>query len=38
MDTATRLRQTVISWAAGDADMPAPARAGAARALAAELS
>ncbi len=37
MDTATRLRQTVISWAAGDEDTPAPAEAGAARDLAAGL-
>ncbi|MFI5653581.1 TOPRIM nucleotidyl transferase/hydrolase domain-containing protein [Streptomyces anulatus] len=38
MDTATRFRQTVISWAAGDGDTPAPAEAGAARELAADLS
>ncbi|MGW1334522.1 TOPRIM nucleotidyl transferase/hydrolase domain-containing protein [Streptomyces rubiginosohelvolus] len=37
MDTATRLRQTVISWAADDSDTPAPAEAGAARELAAGL-
>ncbi|MFJ2027421.1 TOPRIM nucleotidyl transferase/hydrolase domain-containing protein [Streptomyces sp. NPDC087897] len=37
MDTATRFRQTVISWAAGDADTPRPAAAGSARELAAEL-
>lgn len=37
MDTATRLRQTVISWAAGDEHTPAPAEAGAARDLAAGL-
>ncbi|MGQ4727404.1 MULTISPECIES: TOPRIM nucleotidyl transferase/hydrolase domain-containing protein [Streptomyces] len=35
MDTATRLRQTVISWAADDSDTPAPAEA--ARELAAGL-
>lgn len=38
MDTATRLRQTVVSWAAGDAEAPAPAEAGAARELADDLS
>ncbi|WP_424569030.1 TOPRIM nucleotidyl transferase/hydrolase domain-containing protein [Streptomyces sp. CH-036] len=37
MDTATRLRQTVISWAADDSDTPAPDEAGAARELAARL-
>ncbi|MFD6201504.1 TOPRIM nucleotidyl transferase/hydrolase domain-containing protein [Streptomyces rubiginosohelvolus] len=37
MDTATRLRQTVISWAADDSDTPTPAEAGAARELAAGL-
>ncbi|WYB33238.1 ATP-dependent endonuclease [Streptomyces sp. SM1P] len=37
MDTATRLRQTVISWAADDSETPAPAEAGAARELAAGL-
>ncbi|MEV7644865.1 ATP-dependent endonuclease [Streptomyces rubiginosohelvolus] len=37
MDTATRLRQTVISWAADDSDTPAPDEAGAARELAAGL-
>ncbi|WP_411096159.1 TOPRIM nucleotidyl transferase/hydrolase domain-containing protein [Streptomyces sp. 020-2-3H-GM] len=37
MDTATRLRQTLISWAAGDTDAPHPAKASAARELAAEL-
>ncbi|MFH9666587.1 TOPRIM nucleotidyl transferase/hydrolase domain-containing protein [Streptomyces globisporus] len=37
MDTATRLRQTVISWAADDSDTPAPDEAGAARGLAAGL-
>ncbi|MFE9696492.1 hypothetical protein [Streptomyces sp. NPDC006270] len=33
MDTATRFRRTVISWAAGDADAPAPAESAAAREL-----
>ncbi|MFI1226867.1 MULTISPECIES: TOPRIM nucleotidyl transferase/hydrolase domain-containing protein [unclassified Streptomyces] len=37
MDTETRFRQTVISWAAGDGDAPAPPEAGAARELAADL-
>ncbi|MER7699787.1 TOPRIM nucleotidyl transferase/hydrolase domain-containing protein [Streptomyces sp. NPDC096095] len=37
MDTATRFRRTVISWAAGDADAPAPAESAAARELAADL-
>ncbi|MDQ0988482.1 MFS family permease [Streptomyces sp. V2I9] len=37
VDTVTRFRQTVISWAAGDADTPRPAAAGSARELAAEL-
>ncbi|MET8935896.1 MULTISPECIES: ATP-dependent endonuclease [Streptomyces] len=37
MDTATRLRQTVITWAADDSDTPTPAEAGAARELAAGL-
>lgn len=37
MDTATRLRQTLISWAAGDTDAPHPAKASAARELTAEL-
>jgi hypothetical protein len=37
VDTAARFRQTVIAWAAGDGGTPAPAEAGAARELAADL-
>ncbi|CAM5249120.1 MULTISPECIES: ATP-dependent endonuclease [Streptomyces] len=37
MDTATRLRQTVISWAADGSETPPSAEAGAARELAAGL-
>ncbi|MFH9609479.1 TOPRIM nucleotidyl transferase/hydrolase domain-containing protein [Streptomyces sp. NPDC017448] len=37
MDTAARFRRTVVSWAAGDADTPRPAEAGAAREPAAGL-